>query len=97
MKHFQVNNQVALGIKDVSSSHAVGIYPNPANAEITIQADGQKVDHASIYNIAGQKVIDTDNPIQNKVSVSQLPDGIYVIDVKVKDEMSRIKFTKMNK
>jgi N-acetylneuraminic acid mutarotase/PKD repeat protein len=97
MKHFQVNNQVALGIKDVSSSHTVGIYPNPANAEITIQADGQKVDHASIYNIAGQKVIDTDNPIQNKVSVSQLPDGIYVIDIKVKDEMSRIKFTKMNK
>ena len=96
MVHFDVRNSWVLGINNISTSNGISLYPNPTTGEITINAAGQKVDNASIYDINGQIVINTRSPSQNKMDVSQLSDGIYFIEVKVNGITSRMKFVKAN-
>jgi N-acetylneuraminic acid mutarotase/PKD repeat protein len=98
MVHFNVTSEVvvsALGVNNISAN-TIAIYPNPANSEITINAAGQKIDNATIYDINGQTVIDTKSPSKNNIDVSQLAAGIYFIEVKVNGMSSRVKFVKAN-
>jgi hypothetical protein len=72
----------------------VALYPNPTDAKLTIDAAGLKVDNAIIYNVNGQQVLNISAPAQNTVDASALSDGIYFMEVKVKDASTRIKFVK---
>jgi len=99
MAQFNVTNEVvvsALGVNNITKANTVSVYPNPANSEITINAAGQKIDNATIYDINGQTVLNAKSPSQNQVDVSQLTDGIYFIEVKVNGTSTRLKFVKAN-
>lgn len=62
----------------------VGIYPNPANEKITVEA--QNINKVSVSNIMGQKVYETSvNDDKVIVDVNDFPAGIYMIQV-VTDE-----------
>lgn len=61
---------------DEASAANFKVYPVPAENEIQIQAEGfQK---AEIYNLTGQKMIES---LQNNMNVSQLLSGLYIIKV----------------
>ena len=67
----------------------VGIYPNPANEKITIEA--QNIETVSIMNVMGQTVYETSVNDDNMViDVNDFPAGIYMIHV-VTDEYEATK------
>ena len=71
------------GVQD-NAEDKVGIYPNPANEKITIEA--QNINEIYISNVMGQKIYETSvNDDQVVVDVNDFPSGIYMIRV-VTDE-----------
>ena len=67
------------GVED-NAEQNIGIYPNPANEKITIEA--QNIERVSISNVMGQKVyeksVNSDNMV---IDVNSFPAGIYMINV----------------
>lgn len=53
----------------------IAVYPNPTNGEIVVNT---KVNHIDVYNLLGQKVFETE---QNRLNVSFLESGVYVIKI----------------
>ncbi|MBO5956191.1 MAG: C10 family peptidase [Bacteroidales bacterium] len=71
------------GVED-NAEQNVGIYPNPANEKITIEA--QNIETVSIVNVMGQTVYETSVNDDNMViDVNEFPAGLYMINV-VTDE-----------
>ena len=67
----------------------IGVYPNPANDKITINA--KNIERVSISNIMGQKVYETSVNADNMViDVNEFPAGMYMIHV-VTDEYETTK------
>ena len=76
------------GVQD-NTEHNIGIYPNPANEKITIEA--QNIERVSISNVMGQKVYEKSFNSDNVViDVNNYPSGIYMIHV-VTDEYETTK------
>ena len=96
MVHINVRGSQILGINNIIEANTISVYPNPANSDITINAGAQKIDEVKIYDINGQTVIDSRFPAQNKLNISALEDGIYFIEVRIKDASTRVKFVKAN-
>ena len=96
MQQFSVSGQVTLGVSNIKPN-TLGVYPNPATNEISIATSGQKVDKATVYNLEGQMVSSIEAPAQNKINVSALPEGVYFIEVKIGNNLARVKFAKLNK
>ena len=71
-----------LGITDFGST-AFAVYPNPATEEIFLKNSGQNVaSNLYIYDLSGKLLIETslENNLEvNRVDVSQLSSGIYMI------------------
>ena len=53
-------------------------YPNPVNDVLNISAD-QKITSVSVYNVAGQKVINNVKANNGQVNVSRLTSGTYIV------------------
>ncbi|KMQ64888.1 propanediol utilization protein [Chryseobacterium angstadtii] len=83
----------ALSTSDVVKDNtAVQIYPNPAYDVLNITNISSKAQF-SIFNMTGQAVMN--GPIVNqKIPVSKLSTGVYVITVEDKGNISRLKFIK---
>ena len=66
-----------MGTSDVNST-GIHFYPNPVKDVLNISAD-QKITSVSIYNVAGQKVINNVKADNGKVNVSRLTSGTYIV------------------
>ncbi len=76
------------GVED-NAEENIGIYPNPANEKITVNA--QNIERVSITNVMGQKVYETSVGDDNMViDVNNFPAGLYMINV-VTDEYETTK------
>lgn len=82
----------ASGINQVSSSPAIGIYPNPVYDELNITG-AARIEQERIFNIAGQKVFEA-KAANNKADVSKLSPGVYILEVISNGIISRTKFVK---
>ena len=66
--------------------------PNPASADLNIEMPTNiLLENASIYNLLGQKVLESKN---NVISVSGLSNGIYAISIKTSEGLVSKKFVK---
>ncbi|PIF46164.1 putative secreted protein (Por secretion system target) [Chryseobacterium sp. 52] len=83
----------ALSTNDVVKDHtAVQIYPNPAYDVLNVTNISSKAQF-SIFNMAGQAVLN--GAITNqKIPVSKLSTGVYVITIEDKGTISKLKFIK---
>jgi hypothetical protein len=70
---------VPLGLKDININIKITIYPNPAKTELNLNVSPNNIDEASISNLLGQVLIKTKN--QNRIDISNLPNGIYIITI----------------
>jgi D-alanyl-D-alanine carboxypeptidase len=52
------------------------VYPNPANGWVQIQIPGRQIQRISVFNAAGQRVMDR---AETSFSVAELPEGLYTI------------------
>ncbi|MBQ5689668.1 MAG: T9SS type A sorting domain-containing protein, partial [Bacteroidales bacterium] len=63
-----------------NAENNIGIYPNPANEKINIEA--QNIEKVSIMNVMGQTVYETSVNDDNMViDVNEFPAGLYMIHV----------------
>jgi len=75
-----------LHIQDFETSGLL-LYPNPASSEISIDS-GKSVDKISIYNTNGRQVAEYYGSGMTRFSVSDLPQGLYL--VRLSDTKSKI-------
>lgn len=68
------------------------IYPNPADDFINIRLDDEIVS-VTVYSMSGQKIINLKTNNQ-KIDVSNIPSGSYVLEVKTKDAVITENFIK---
>lgn len=79
---YQVASATPVGLKELNSSKAIGVYPNPAQQELTISGlDELKENNTiSIYSILGNLVAEKAILIRNgsaQLEVSELQNGVY--------------------
>ena len=71
------NNVATLGIENFDYAAAINMYPNPGsdilNIDLPFAANLQKV---VFYNALGQKTLES---TQNKIQVSELATGLYIV------------------
>ena len=77
----------ALSTSDVNKLDLFELYPNPATNMLNIEMSNE-LKSIEIYNIQGQKVLQTN---QKQINVSNLPAGMYVIKVQVEEDYIAIK------
>ncbi|ROI01677.1 T9SS C-terminal target domain-containing protein [Chryseobacterium sp. G0240] len=83
--------QGTLGVKNTSvAEKLLTIYPNPASDKVYIK--GEKVSEAELYSMDGKKLDIVLNRDQS-IDVSHLTTGIYLLKLKIKNEITTKKLT----
>ncbi|MCQ2321589.1 MAG: T9SS type A sorting domain-containing protein [Bacteroidales bacterium] len=67
---------ITLSTNEMTQTTAFNLYPNPANGMINVNGEG--FEKAEIYNIAGQKVMESSNA---QIDVKALQAGVYMVKV----------------
>lgn len=84
------STQNFLGTAEIRSEKQLMIYPNPASDKVYIK--GEKVSEAEMYSMDGRKLNISINRDQS-VDVSHLPKGVYILKLKIKNEITARKLT----
>ena len=74
------------------STDKISIYPNPALNYFSL-SDYRAVNGLTIYNISGQMVKKVDRA-ERRIDVSEMPDGVYIIELNCNDSKQILKFIK---
>ena len=67
----------ALSVADEQLDSALQLYPNPANANLTIEAS-VKLNSVEVYSCLGQRLLEFKNP-QESIDLSSLNHGLYLV------------------
>jgi hypothetical protein len=72
-----------LGTKETVKQNPVSVYPNPVSDVLIVLLKGNKEEKAEIYNMEGRIVMETTiRNNSNRIDVSNLPSGNYILTVK---------------
>ncbi|MCO5232974.1 MAG: T9SS type A sorting domain-containing protein [Chitinophagales bacterium] len=79
------------------NAHSISVYPNPFMDELSIDLKDIEIFKVTIYNISGEKIIETNFSHQNKCSIqtNEMSAGSYVIVIEVKNKKYFIKGVKL--
>lgn len=80
-KQFRINTALVLDNSEIANYIDVRLFPNPANEKISISSP-QKIDLLEIYNLQG-KLIKRFTNVNNEINISDIPKGIYLINVHI--------------
>jgi uncharacterized repeat protein (TIGR01451 family) len=81
-------NHLPLGLTE-SKTELIGLYPNPAQDKI--QFSGATVNQVLIYDLAGKVVLESNNILNNEVSLNHIQTGIYQVVLKTENSISNQK------
>ncbi len=86
----------ALGISDsIASSPHLRIYPNPTSNFITIgNSENDAITKTEVFDLNGRLVASFDKVLDNKIEVSQLVKGTYLLKVYTENGAESLKFIK---
>lgn len=84
------STQGVLGTAEIKSEKQLVIYPNPTSDKVYIK--GEKVSEAEMYSMGGRKLNISVNGDQS-IDVSHLPKGVYLLQLKIKNEITTRKLT----
>lgn len=70
-----------------TASARVSVFPNPANDQVSIQAD-QPIEDCFVYSLAGTLLF-TRKINGNVLDVSDLPEGVYLLETHISGTASR--------
>ncbi|MFN5182407.1 MAG: zinc-dependent metalloprotease [Bacteroidota bacterium] len=68
-----------IGLNEVNTNNKISVYPNPATTHLNLNVSKNDVDEVSISNLLGQVLIK--EQIQNRIDISFLTNGIYLLTV----------------
>jgi len=72
-----------LATKETAKENSVSVYPNPVSDVLIVLLKGNKEEKAEIYNMEGRKIMETTiGNNSNRIDVSKLPSGNYILTVK---------------
>ena len=71
----------------------IELYPNPVNSILQISTT-ELVQSIKIVSIDGKAILSVFEPKQNKIDISNLPNGIYLIEIKTNQTTHTLKFIK---
>lgn len=71
---------IPTAVSNLFEKGEISLYPNPAHHYLTIKSD-LNIEYITIYNLTGSEVINANNTT-DKIDVSQLPQGIYIVKLK---------------
>ena len=79
---FLVKDPTILSTNEVSVTE-FSIYPNPAKTNITIQSQNSPVSQVEIYNVLGQRVLNSDfsETTSVNIDISGLNSGMYLVKI----------------
>ena len=81
-----------LDLRDqIIDNNLISIYPNPVSDLLNIKSNS-KIDRVEVYDISGKKINVILN--DNKVDVTNLPAGSYIINIEIKEGKITKKFIK---
>jgi len=94
---------VGAGINDIiNSENEITIYPNPTSQDITVQMESESEQDMlfTIFNLLGEPVYcntfkELSGMINQKISLSLLPSGIYILQVKAGENIYHSKIIKL--
>ncbi|AZI33178.1 reprolysin-like metallopeptidase [Kaistella carnis] len=92
VEDYAVKISATLGVNDNVKSTEVQVYPNPAVDVLNVTKVTDKASY-TIYNMAGQAV-SKGKVADNKVQVSKLEKGVYIIAVDYNGDVTKVKFIK---
>lgn len=73
-----------------SSIENVKVFPNPVSDFINIESNNAVVTNSILYNLTGAKILETKN---SKIDVSQLVNGLYILELRQGQNIQRTKIT----
>jgi len=73
--------QNTLSIDDNLVDNTISIYPNPTNSIVNIKSE-HKFNEVEIYNVLGQKVLQSNLSENQEIDMSQLKSGTYFLKLK---------------
>ena len=83
MRAMKIGEWEALTVDDIRVNDVFSISPNPANSVVTVSSKFGNVQGITIYDITGKAVYsEVSNVTTVSVNVSNLPKGVYVINVR---------------
>jgi len=83
-----VSSLATLGTSELKD---LSIYPNPTSEYINILNVKHKIEKVVIFDLSGKKML---SDTQQKINVSKLPSGVYMLSVKTEDGIKNFKFIK---
>jgi hypothetical protein len=79
----------------ISSKLELSVYPNPATENIFVSLNSNvKLAQVTISNLAGKTLINTEITADNKLDVSSLPMGMYLLTIATSNGSETVKFIK---
>ncbi|WP_298757328.1 T9SS type A sorting domain-containing protein [uncultured Psychroserpens sp.] len=85
------NELITLGVSESENNELI-LYPNPAHTHIALKGNFNETLDMTILNTLGQEVMNAKLMNDERVDISQLKTGIYII--KLKDNTTSYKFVK---
>jgi hypothetical protein len=80
-------NCAALGIEDISDSHGLSVYPNPASDILNISTQKGKIQEVKLTDVSGKTILNQKfNQGNGTLKIGHLPKGVYLLSVMVNDQ-----------
>lgn len=89
---YNLPNPITASINDEKNGRNLIIFPNPTLDYLTVNTN-EKINKASIYTINGS-LVQTLNTLDNKINVSNLSQGMYILMVQTDKGITQNKFIK---
>lgn len=90
----QINLTAPLSTSDFDKN-TISVYPNPSNDFIFVKGiENRTISQVSIVDILGKNVFEAAEMNGNKIDISNLNTGIYILSITSDNKQERIKFIK---
>lgn len=91
-----ISSGFVTGIQDTPGEVHFDIYPNPASSELVISTyRSSYISSVKIYNTFGTLIRIIDSPGE-RINVSDLKDGMYILEIQASGKVGRKKFLKIS-
>ncbi len=91
-----ISSGFVTGITEMPEEVRFDVYPNPASSELIINTERNSIiSRIKIYNTFGKLMRIIDTP-EDRINVSDLDDGLYIIEINASGKTGRKKFLKIS-
>ncbi len=94
-----ISNEPGLILNNTDLSESLSLYPNPAQNMVSIDFGQVQVSDIAIFSIQGKLVKTVQSPLNcstQKIDISDLPSGFYIMNISSPKGIATKKFSKIN-